>query len=330
MKRKYLLFISKGNEAPSTRYRALTYFNALRADGWHPVHIAVHDNPLSRLRLLKEAGQADVVIILRKTFNALFSRLVRLCSKHLVLDMDDAIFCSSKGTTSSTRWNRFRRMARYCDQIWVGNKYLADVARRYNSAVSILPTSLDPGKYEIRAKKPSKHIDLVWIGSKSTGKYLEEGLPVLEDIARSLPHIRLKIIADFDLETKILTTLPVPWNEKREAYDLSSAHIGIAPMPDNPWTKGKCGLKVLQYMAAGLPVVSSVSGVNAEIIQHGKTGFLADSPEEWRGAVEKLVHDPELRRVMGETGRMWVMKRYSIDATYPKMAMALRDIMKSV
>ena len=326
MNQKRILFISKGENAPSTRYRALAYFSALRSDGWEPEHVTVRDNPLSRLQLLNRAGRADVVVILRKTFSAPFFRLLRLCSKHLVLDLDDAIFCRSNGTLSRTRRNRFARLARRCRQIWAGNEYLADACRQYNRAVSTLPTSLWPGKYSLEAEKPARHIDLVWIGSRSTRKYLDTGLPALENLADSLPHIRLKIVADFDLNSERLSTIGVPWSEENEAFALSSAHIGIAPMPDNPWTRGKCGLKVLQYMAAGLPVVSSPAGVNGVIVENGITGFLADGAEAWQKAIEKLVHDPDLRLVMGEAGRKRVLERYSVDVTYQRMARALDSL----
>ncbi|MBW2119039.1 MAG: glycosyltransferase family 4 protein, partial [Deltaproteobacteria bacterium] len=291
MNHKRILFISKGKNAPSTRYRGLAYFSALSSDGWEPEHITVRDNPLSRLQLLKRAGKADVVVILRKTFSASFFRLLRLCSKHLVLDLDDAIFCRSNGAISRTRRNRFARVAGRCRQIWAGNEYLAAASRQYNRAVTTLPTSLRTGKYSIKAEKPAKHIDLVWIGSRSTRKYLDTGLPGLENLAKSLPHIRLKIVADFDLTSERLSTIAVPWSEENEAFALSSSHIGIAPMPDNPWTRGKCGLKVLQYMAAGLPVVSSPAGVNGEIVEHGVTGFLADNAGAWQKAIGELINE---------------------------------------
>lgn len=326
MSHKRILFISKGEDAPSTRYRGLAYFKALSSNGWEPEHIAVSDNPLLRLKLLKQANRAHVVVILRKTFSAPFVRMLSLCSRHLVLDLDDAVFCSSTGAISRTRRNRFARTARRCRQIWAGNEYLAAVSRQYNRSVTMLPTSIEPGKYLFEAEKPAGHIDLVWIGSRSTRKYLDTGLPALENMAESLPHIRLKIVADFDLKSEKLNTIAVPWSEENEAFELSSAHIGIAPMPDNPWTRGKCGLKVLQYMAAGLPVISSPAGVNCEIVEHGVTGYLADNEEAWKKAIEDLVNKPGLRRIMGEAGRNRVMKHYSVDVTFSKMFRALDSL----
>jgi glycosyltransferase involved in cell wall biosynthesis len=326
MNGKRILFISKGENDPSTRYRGLAYFSALSSDGWEPEHITVRDNPLLRLKLLKRANRADVVVILRKTFSAPYLSMLSLCSRRLVFDLDDAIFCRSNGAISRTRGNRFARMASRCRQVWAGNEYLAAASRQFNRAVTILPTSLGPGKYLIEAEKPAKHIDLVWIGSRSTRKYIETGLPALENLAENLPHIRLKIVADFDLKSERLSTIAVPWSKENEAFALSSAHIGIAPMPDNPWTRGKCGLKVLQYMAAGLPVVSSTAGVNGEIVEHGVTGFLADSAEAWQKAIEALINEPDLRRVMGEAGRKRVKEQYSVDVTYSKMARALDSL----
>lgn len=325
MNNKSILFISKGENSASTRYRALTYFNALRANGWYPEHITVHGT-LSRLKLLRTASRANVVVILRKTFSVPFFHLLRLCSKYLILDLDDAIFCRSNGKPSRTRQNRFAEVARRCQQIWAGNAYLSDTAGRYNAAVITLPTSLAPEKYAIEIEKPVDHIDLVWIGSSSTRRYLEAVLPTLERLVDSFPSLRLKIVADFDLASQRLHTVAIPWSEEGEAQALVSAHIGIAPMPDNPWTRGKCGLKVLQYMAAGLPVVSSRAGVNSEIIEHGVTGFLVEGHEQWRTAIGKFVQNPDLRQAMGDSGRKRVTERYSVDMTFKKMIHALEKV----
>lgn len=322
MKEKSILFVSKGKDSASTRYRGLAYFTALQSSGWRPLHLTVR-GALPRLKLLSIAKHADVVVILRKTFSLPFLCLLRLCSKNLILDLDDAIFCKSDGKPSKSRQLRFEKVASICEQIWAGNLYLADMAGRYNESIKIIPTSVDYRKYLLEVEKNSNYFDLVWIGSRSTQKYLKECLPVLESLSEIIPSLRLKIVADFDLPSERLKTTAVPWSEKGEAEELSSAHIGIAPMSDDSWTKGKCGLKVLQYMAAGLPVVSSPVGVNREIVKHGVTGYLAESPEEWRVVIEKLAHDSALRQAMGEAGQMRVVKQYSIDVTYCKMAKAL-------
>ncbi len=326
MNKKNILFISKGKHAASTRYRAIIYFDAFRENGWRPIHLTVHGT-FSRFKLLHRAAQADVIVILRKTFSIPYLYLLRLCSKHIVFDLDDAIFCRSNGSTSRILTRRFAQVARRCQQIWAGNEYLAEAALRYNSATAVLPTSLEPEKYNIKVTKPSDTFDLVWIGSSSTRRYLEPALPLLEQLTERFPFLQLKIVADFDLPSQRLRTIAIPWSEKGESEALASAHIGIAPMSDNPWTLGKCGLKVLQYMAAGLPVISSPVGVNRDIVEHEVTGFLAASPDEWQVAIERLIRNPDLRRVMGKEGQKRVTEHYAIDVTFRKMIRRLESML---
>lgn len=326
MNKKNILFISKGEHAASTRYRAIIYFDTLRKNGWRPVHLTVHGT-FSRFKLLHRAIQADVIVILRKTFSIPYLYLLCLCSKHIVFDFDDAIFCRSNGSISLAHMRRFAQVARRCQQIWAGNEYLAEAALRYNAATTILPTSLEPQKYAINVTKPNDTLDLVWIGSGSTRRYLEPLLPLLEQRIDRFPFLRLKIVADFDLPSEKLRTIAIPWSEKGESEALSSAHIGIAPMPDNSWTRGKCGLKVLQYMAAGLPVISSPVGVNRDIVEHEVTGFLAESPDEWQESIERLIRNPDLRLAMGKAGQKRITEHYSIDVTFRKMIQKLESML---
>lgn len=325
--RKTILFVSKSEHTPSTRYRALSYFDMLRNQGWNPIHQTLHGS-FSRLKLLQSARKANVTVVLRKTFSASYLFLLRRFSRNLVFDLDDAIFIRSNGGSSNRRKTRFAELVRHCGQVWAGNSYLADMARRFSDSVFEVPTSIDPKKYAPDFTKPTNVFDLVWIGSSSTRKYLAQALPALEKMTADIPFLRLKIIADFDLPTRRLMTLAVPWSETGEAEALGSAHIGIAPMPDDPWTQGKCGLKVLQYMAAGLPVVSSPTGVNKDIVIHGETGFLASTDEEWRKAIEKLINNAELRKKMGQAGRKRMMEHYALDRTFLKITNHLDMLFK--
>jgi glycosyltransferase involved in cell wall biosynthesis len=275
------------------------------------------------LRILRAARSADVVVLLRKTFGIFYIQLLRKLSRCLILDFDDSVFCKSNGGFSKTRSDRFKRTVSLCDGIWAGNRFLSQAAKEYKTDVSVLPTALDPSKYEKSLDKPEKKLVFVWIGSKSTSKYLKAELPTLEKLADQFSHIELKIVADFTLFSDRLTISAVPWSEATEAQTLLTSHIGIAPMPDNDWTKGKCGLKVLQYMAAGLPVISAPSGVNAEIIKDGDTGFLPRNDEEWHRAVKMLDKNPALREQIGEAGRRKVRNEYSLGVVYQKMKRSL-------
>jgi glycosyltransferase involved in cell wall biosynthesis len=235
----------------------------------------------------------------------------------------------SNGEPSPTRMKRFARLVEVCDQVWAGNDYLADSAKHYNRAVMTLETSINPAEYAQACAKPPNTIDLVWIGSRSTKKYLLQLIPALESLNSKVANLRMKIIADFTVSTSKLQIVPVAWSPNTEALELASSHIGIAPMPDDAWTRGKCGLKVLQYMAAGLPVVASPCGVQAQIVQHGVSGLLARSLDEWHGALVSLAADFALREKMGEAGARRVITHFSTAATFAAMRSSLDALMES-
>jgi glycosyltransferase involved in cell wall biosynthesis len=317
-----ILFISKSYNSSSTRYRALQFFPYLKSNGFEPKHITASGGLLAVLKTLQLARQADVVIVLRKTFPLIINWLLRVVSKKLIFDLDDAIFCRSNGAISKTRMKRFKAIVSKSDHVFAGNQFLVDNALKFNSSVSLIPTSIDVEKYNVPARKPTDWIDLVWIGSHSTSKYLLDLIPVLDDIAATQPLLRLKVIADFDIPEAKIPTLIIPWSESGEAYELASSHIGIAPMIENDWTKGKCALKVLQYMAAGLPVISSNVGVNSEAINSEKNGFLVTTPEEWKKAIKTLIDDPELRQTMGGKAKKDV-KCYDINKVVDQISNVL-------
>jgi glycosyltransferase involved in cell wall biosynthesis len=314
-----LLFVSKGEDASSTRYRALQFFPMWREAGFVPSHVTASGGLGATLGMLFRARRADIVVVLRKTFPAPLLWLLRRASRRLVFDFDDAIFCNTDGTPSRTRMARFAAMARDCDHVTAGNAFLADRAAAFNPAVTVIPTCVDAARYHTDAEKPADSLDLVWIGSHSTRKYLAEAMPWLSAAAEKVPGLRLKIIADFDLPGCGVATLPVAWSADTEARELASSHVGIAPMRDDDWSRGKCALKVLQYMAAGLPVLSSDAGANREVVVESETGFLAATPEEWAMRIAQLAQDADLRRRLGEAGRLRVVADYSVGPVFERL-----------
>lgn len=314
-----ILFVSKGEGSASTRYRALQFFPRLSQAGFLATHVAAAGNPRTYLNTLRQAAAADIVVVMRKTFPAPYLWLLRRFSRKLIFDFDDAIFCNTDGSPSATRMNRFVAMASACDHVFAGNRFLADNATRHNPAVTVIPTCVDIAKYQAHAKQPHDFIDLVWIGSSSTKKYLADAMPWLATASRGMPQLRLKIIADFDLPNAGIPTIPVPWHAQTEAHELASSHIGIAPMRDDDWSRGKCALKVLQYMAAGLPVVSSMAGANAEVTIAGETGFLPATPEEWVECIERLARNESMRQRFGKAGRLRAEAEYSIEPVFARI-----------
>jgi len=321
--KKRILFLSKGFDAPSTRYRARMFFPLLEESGFQVRHIDLDGNPRQYAIALLAARQSDVVVVLRKTFGSLFRNLLRRCSRRLIFDFDDAIFCNSDGTASPTRMARFAAMIPICDHVTAGNDYLAENAKRFNPRVTRLPTCLDTRRYEISPPKPVEFVDLVWIGSSSTRKYLEHSIPALQMAASRVRNLRLKIVADFDLPNVGLPTQAITWTSDGEIEALGSAHIGIAPMKDDPWTRGKCALKVLQYMAAGLPVISSPAGVNGEIVRPGENGELAETPMQWCDAITRLAENTDLRNRYGMAGQTLAASEYSLPVVFKRLISVL-------
>ena len=202
-----------------------------------------------------------------------------------------------------------------CDHVWAGNSYLAEEALRFNSHVSIVPTSIEIDRYQpVVERRPGEAV-LVWIGSRSTSKYLTDILPLLERACVGTGGMRLKIIADFELHSDLLPIDNIAWSHATETTELASSSIGIAPMRDDPWTRGKCGLKVLQYMASHLPVITSPFGVNRDLVDDGVTGFHAETEGDWTGAIRRLARDPVLAATMGAAGRKKCEAQYTVRKT---------------
>jgi glycosyltransferase involved in cell wall biosynthesis len=157
-------------------------------------------------------------------------------------------------------------------------------------------------------------VRLVWVGSSSTLQGLERVQPVLEAVGAGVPGVRLKLICDRFLILRRLPVEPCLWSESTEAVEIAEADIGISWLPDDDWSRGKCGLKVLQYMAAGLPVVANPVGVQADLVRHGESGLLAATPTEWAEAISRLARGPSLRRRLGAAGRRRVEEEFSVAA----------------
>jgi glycosyltransferase involved in cell wall biosynthesis len=322
-----IVFISKSITNPSTRYRIFDFYPYWQQAGWDVSHWIASSNPFVFMKILKAARQAECVVVLRKTFNGPLLYFLRKFSKKLVFDFDDAIFANDDGSPSPLREKRFEKMMRCVDEVWAGNHYLAERAERWCQHTKVLPTSVEPSRYasslEKPLEKPKEFFDVVWIGSRSTRRYLEGILPIMEQAAKHIPDMRLKVVADFSLESDRLNILSIPWSIENETKELITSHVGIAPLIDNTWTRGKCALKVVQYMAAGLPVVSSAVGANQELVIPNKTGFLADNPDAWVNALKQLKENPSLCESLGSNARNHVISNYSLQATFQKMCAEL-------
>jgi glycosyltransferase involved in cell wall biosynthesis len=274
----------------------------------------------SRLGLFQRLRGANV-ILQRRLLSGWQRSLLRRSARRLLFDFDDAVFLrdsyAAKGLQDRRRMRRFAGMIRCADAVIAGNTFLADQAARWidERSIQVIPTCVDPQRYPLTEPMLNgNRVELVWVGSSSTLQGLEAIAPFLEEIGRNVPGVHLKLLCDRFLTLRHLPVLPVPWTEESEAAEIAGADIGISWLPDDAWSRGKCGLKVLQYLAAGLPVIANPVGVQVEMVRHGETGFLARTPDEWIEAVRRLANDAELRRRMGRAGRRLAETRYSVTA----------------
>ena len=248
----------------------------------------------------------------------------------LVVDYDDAIFHRYDQHRSwLVRWvlgRKIDRVMRSADLVIVGNDYLAERARAAGAAhVEWLPTVVDLQRYPPRAiKEPSDNVIIGWIGSPATAHYLHLVAEALVAVA-SRHAVRCIAIGARRDQVSGTPFEAWPWSEPTEVSMLYQFDIGIMPLPNEPWEQGKCGYKLIQYMACGLPVVASPVGVNKEIVQQGETGELAGSAAEWVQAIERLVMDAALRGRMGAAGRRRVEATYSLQAQARRLIGLLRS-----
>lgn len=275
--------------------------------------------------------RADVVIVQRKLLPAWAVERLRRRVRRLVYDFDDALWLrdsyAPQGLEDGRRRRRFARLVQACDLVVAGNTYLAEAVTRFapRTSVVVIPTCVDPATYPLARHDANDQagIRLVWIGSRSTLQGLHRFRDTLSEIGRSVPGIRLKLICDRPMEIEDLPVDFVPWSEASEAGELAASHIGISWLPDDDWSRGKCGLKVLQYQAAGLPVVVNPVGVQAEMVQPGRSGYWARTAPEWVAAVRTLAGDAEQRWRLGQAGRQQVEQHYNVSVAARRWLEAL-------
>jgi glycosyltransferase involved in cell wall biosynthesis len=298
-----LLVLSDNPDRASFRQRIGIYLDVLRTAGLDCKVERFPSNPFAGWKLLRTGADFDAVFLHKKRLNPFDALVLRRCARKIIYDFDDAIMYSDKhpDKPSSKRLKSFRRTVELADLVIAGNAYLAEHARRFNANVEILPTGLDVSEYDVNVSRPADgKIRLVWIGSKPTLPYLKEIKPALEEIGSSIDDVVLRIICDefFDLNNRQIEKRQ--WSRQTEVIDLVTSDIGLAPLPDNLFTRGKCGFKILQYQAAGLPVVVSSVGVNAELVRDGFNGYHAVSMTDWVRKIYALVKDKSLRTRMGQ------------------------------
>ena len=342
---KSALFLLPARNTPSARFRVQQYLPLLRADGWTvrecccvPSAEPPTQNGLvrgvldglstvarlpNRLMAALRAPFYDVVFIERELlppFTPATEEFVRLLNRTVVFDFDDSIHLRY----ADRDVNPVAIVVGMANTVITGNEFLGEWALRHNDNVWVLPTPVDTDRYT-----PENVLGdgktLVWTGTSSNLGTLAATRDALVETAKRHPGLRLRIVCDrapdFDVGCPVEF---VPWSPVSEVAAVRTADIGIMPLPDNDWTNGKCGYKVMQYMACGLPSIAAPYGVIPDVIDAGKCGLPAQDTEEWTEALDKLVGDAELRKIAGDAARRRAEDIYSIKAIYPRW----RDVLE--
>ncbi len=322
-----VLALAEGPNHVCCRYRIEAFGWSLAERGLELEILPLDGDTLRRVPQLLAARRADVVILQRKLLPLWQLALLRRLARRLIYDVDDALYqrdsYSRRGPESWVRGLHFWATVYASDAVTAGNEFLRDRAAAYAALdrVHVVRTCLEPGDYAIgRHERTGAAAKLVWIGQPSTLPSLDLMQKHLAAAAGRLPGLELRVICSRFPSLEGIRVLPYRWSAADETAAVADGDIGVNWLPDDQWSRGKCGLKVLQYMAAGLPVVANPVGMNRQMVEHGRTGFLAATPQEWADAIERLACDPSLRRAMGVAGRRRVEERFSVAAWGPRFA----------
>jgi glycosyltransferase involved in cell wall biosynthesis len=342
---KKILFVAahRKDRAPNQRFRFEQYFAFLQAHGFEcelsPLIKAEDDayfygrgSYLQKIRIglkavsrrmknILQKNDYDIIFIAREAFmtgSTFFEKQFRRSRAKIVYDFDDAIWINVVSESNrALAWlkdaGKTSKIIGMADLVFAGNAFLASYARKFNSNVVIVPTTIDTDLYTPRYNASKQTVVIGWSGSVSTIEHFQHAIPALQKLKEKFgDRIKIKVIGDGNYRMEALGIQGLPWKHSTELEDLRDIDIGIMPLPDNEWTWGKCGLKGLQYMALEIPTIMSPVGVNKEIILDGVNGFLAESTEDWMNKLSQLIEHEALRVKLGKAGRQTVVEKYSV------------------
>ena len=334
--------------APSQRFRFEQYLPLLKKEGfefstqsflsqkaWNKLYLpgnyfakfsGITSGFLRRTKLLFQLTGKDFVFIHREAsplgppvFEWIIARILK---KRIIYDFDDAIWLSN--TSDSNRMIRnlkwHKKVASICSwshKISCGNSFLAAFASKYNPNVQIIPTTIDLNLHQKTEKVSGLIKTIGWTGSHSTSSYLKQIVPALEELSQDHDFI-FKVISNIKPDFEIPNLLFVPWSLENEIRELQSFDVGVMPLPDNDWSKGKCAFKALQYMSLGIPSILSPVGMNADLVNHGENGFMASTKDEWVSCLKILLDDENLAKKIGDQGENTIKDKFTVERNIEK------------
>lgn len=307
--------------------------------GLHALHVARRLLDIPRVRAF------DAIVIQRDLVAHIHPWLERAMARvnpGIVIDVDDSIHLHPPGRPPAwpfrLLWDpeKLAGLVRVAAQVVVANRFLREEVARVGVQAMVIPTSIDterwsPGGVEGDGPLADRRFVIGWIGSPGTTGYLEALAPALSRVSREMPCVLRAVGAYAGLAQKLSSTAPdlevetLPWTVENEVAAVRGFDVGVMPLSDDRWSRGKSATKLLQYMACGIPAVASPVGANADIIKDGVNGLLAGNTEAWVGGLLRLARDPRLRVRLGREGRATIVAEYDVRVSAPRLAMAIRQ-----
>lgn len=317
-----IIFLIQGFKVAASRYRVLQYQPFFRDGG---IDTEVREFPRGTsewLTFCRGLNRGDILFVQRTRMPLAALLMVKSRGAKVCYDFDDAVMFKnslSPDPYSLRRTMSFKRQLKYSDLVIAGNEFLRAEASKYHPDVRVLPTPIDGDRYGSKTYGGNDRVVIGWIGDHGSIHYMESYRDVWEEVGRRHAKASLAIICDTFIETREIPLRKIPWSFDREVGDLQSFDIGVMPLFDDLWSKGKCGYKIIQYMGVGVPAVCTPVGINRDVVEDGANGFWASSRTEWVEKLSRLIDDERLRIAMGKAGREKIMAHYTVQACAPRL-----------
>lgn len=360
MNKVLIICVYPRDKAPAQRFRIEQYIDYLSKNGFHFTFSSLlsekeysyfhkKGNYFKKMRIVlrgilksykefKKASSYDLIFLSRESFilgTSYFERKFAKASK-MIYDFDDAIWITAISKNNKVfgflkNQNKTHRIIEKSTLVFAGNPFLADYARQFNKNVVIVPTTIDTELYIPAPAEDKLKVCIGWSGSFSTIAHFNTCTEALKAIKTKYgERIYFKVIGSGDYSNDELDIQGIAWKKETEIIELQEIDIGIMPLPDTEWAKGKCGLKGLQYMALAIPTIMSPVGVNSKIIVQEVNGFLAKGTDQWVKYLSLLIDSAELRRTVGQKGRKTVVATYSVNANKDLYLKYFNSVIESI
>lgn len=324
-----VIFLVQGMNVAASRYRVLQYLPFLHEEGIDTEVFEFPERMSGWSALWEFLKNGDIIFVQRKRLPRSVLLSLKRLKKKILYDFDDAVMFKnslSRNPYSLRRTMSFKRMLHYTDLVIAGNDFLKQEAEKYHENVKVIPTPIDAERYQEKKVCESDMVIMGWIGDHGSIHYMESYKDVWEAMGRKYKNVVLSIICDTFIETKDISLRKIPWNYEREIEDLMSLDIGLMPLFDDLWSKGKCGFKIIQYLGVGVPAVCTPVGINRDVVENGVHGLWANTKAEWIEKLSTLVENASLRKKMGKEGRQRIMDQYTVQVCAPKLIKWIKEV----